>query len=81
VVDLEKWWKEAERPIKLPPPGPIKLPTPESERERAKRRERERAKRERAERRRLEKELMRLGWDSVEHFEADVEKREWPPRG
>ena len=72
MVDLEKWWKEAERPIKLPPPGPIKLPTPESERERA--------KRERAERRRLEKELKRLGWDSVEHFEADREKREWPPR-
>jgi hypothetical protein len=72
VVDLEKWWKEAERPIKLPPPGPIKLPPPEGERERA--------KRERAERRRLEKELKRLGWDSVEHSEADREKREWPPR-
>ena len=74
MADLEKRWKEAERPTKLPPPGPIKLPTPEGERERAKRRER-------AERRRLEKELRRLGWDSVEHFEVDVEKREWPPRG
>jgi uncharacterized protein (DUF58 family) len=72
VVDLEKWWKEAERPIMLQLPD---------ERERVKKRERERAKRERADRRRLEKELKRLGWDSVEHFEADGERREWPPRG
>ncbi len=80
-MDLEKWWKEAERPIKLQLPEPINLQTPD-ERERAKKRERERAKkRERADRRRLEKELKRLGWDSVEHFEADAKKRAWPPRG
>ena len=78
MVELEEWWKEAERPIRLQPPEPIDLQTPD-ERERAKKRERERAKRERADRRRLEGELKRLGRDAVEHFEDAAKK--WDPRG
>ncbi len=67
-MDREKWLKKAQRPIKLQTPT-----------ERDKQREEREKKRERADRRRLEKELKRLGWDSIEHFEADAKK--WAPRG
>ncbi len=63
--------KMADKPIKVRKPNPIRLRTPETcpqfEAER-------KAEAERKNRRRLERELKKLGWNSIEEFEADVDE-------